>query len=161
MAIDDFIEKAKDSASTITDKISELTNNLIGDESRAITDEFKDAGTNKVKEVVDMIDASKIYVTRAGYELISLHVSLGLPPQISLSFKYQSAVSEDDRKKLLEEVEERKILSVIIKCLFKAGDFYTSAKFKEYKLGSVDISLGLTPGVNINFVKWILTLEIL
>ena len=153
MAIDDLIDKAKDSASTITNKISELTNNLIGDESKTIIDEFKDAGTNKVKEVVDMIDASKIYVTRAGYELISLHVSLGLPPQISLSFKYQSAVSEDDRKKLLEEVEERKILSVIIKCLFKAGDFYTSAKFKEYKLGSVDISLGLTPGVNINFVK--------
>ena len=33
MAIDDLIEKAKDSASSITDKISELTNNLIGDES--------------------------------------------------------------------------------------------------------------------------------
>ena len=65
--------------------------------------------------------------------------------RIGLSFKYQSEVSDDDRKKLLEEVEERKVLSVILKCLFKAGDFYTSAKFKEYKLGSVDISLGSTP----------------
>jgi hypothetical protein len=153
MAIDDLIEKAKDSATTITDKISELTNNLIGDESKAIIDEFKDAGTNKVKEVVDMIEASKIYITRAGYELSSLHISLGLPPQIGLSFKYQSEVSVDDKKKLLEEVEERKVLSVILKCLFKAGDFYKSAKFKEYKLGSVNISLGLTPGVNVNFVK--------
>jgi len=88
MAIDDLIDKTKDSASTITNKISELTNNLIGDESKTIIDEFKDAGTNKVKEVVDMIDASKIYITRAGYELSSLHVSLGLPPQIGLSFKY-------------------------------------------------------------------------
>ena len=153
MAIDDLIEKAKDSASTITDKISELTNNLIGDESQVIMDEFKDAGANKVKEIVNNIEASKIYVTRAGYELISFNVSLGLPPQIGLSFKYQSEVSADDRNKLLEEVEEQKVLSVILKCLFKAGDFYTSAKFKEYKLGSVDISLALTPGVNINFVK--------
>jgi hypothetical protein len=153
MAIDDLIEKAKDSASTLTEKISELTNNLIGDESQIIMDEFKDAGANKVKEIVNNIEASKIYVTRAGYELISFNVSLGLPPQISLSFKYQSEVSADDKKKLLEEVEERKVLSVILRCLFKAGDFYTSAKFKEYKLGSVNISLGLTPGVNINFVK--------
>ena len=106
-----------------------------------------------MKEIVNNIEASKIYITRAGYELISFNVSLGLPPQIGLSFKYQSEVSDDDRKKLLEEVEERKVLSVILKCLFKAGDFYTSAKFKEYKLGSVNISLGLTPGVNINFVK--------
>jgi hypothetical protein len=76
-----------------------------------------------------------------------------LPPQIVLSFNYKSEVGDDERKKLLEEVEGRKVLSIILKCLLKAGDFYKSAKFKEYKLGSVDISLGLTPEVNINFVK--------
>jgi hypothetical protein len=153
MPLDDLIEKAKESASTITDKISELKDNLIGDESEVIMNEFKDAGANKVNAIAVMIDESKIYLTRAGYELTSLSVSLGLPPQIGLSFKYQSEVSDDDRKKLLEEIEDRRVLSVIIKCLFKAGDFYTSAKFKEYKLASVNISLGLTPGVNITFVK--------
>lgn len=153
MGVDDLIQKAKESASTITDKISELKDNLIGDESSAIISEFKDAGVNKAKEIVDMLDESKSFITRSGYELSSIHVSIGLPPQIGLLFKYQSEVSDDDKKKLLEEVEGRKVLSIILKCLFKAGDFYTSAKFKEYKLGSVDISLGLTPGVNINFVK--------
>jgi hypothetical protein len=153
MGVDNLIQKAKDSASTITDKISELTDNLIGDESNAIMSEFKDAGLNKAKEIVDMLDQSKSFITRSGYELSSIHVSIGIPPQIGLLFKYQSEVSDDDKKKLLEEVEGRKVLSIILKCLFKAGDFYTSAKFKEYKLGSVDISLGLTPGVNINFVK--------
>ena len=153
MALGDLIEKAKDSASTITDKISELKENLIGDETKALMDEFKDAGANKAKEIVDMLDESKSYITRSGYELSSLHVSLGLPPQIILSFNYKSEVGADESKKLLEEVEGRKVLSIILKCLLKAGDFYKSAKFKEYKLGSVDISLGLTPGVNINFVK--------
>jgi len=153
MALGDLIEKAKDSASTITDKISELKGNLIGDESKAIMDEFKDAGANKTKEIADMLDESKSFITKAGYELSKLHVSLGLPPQIGLSFNYKAEIGEDERNKLLEEVEGRKVLSIILKCLLKAGDFYKSAKFKEYKLHSVDISLGLTPGVNINFIK--------
>ena len=153
MALGDLIEKAKDSASTITNKISDLKGNLIGDESKAIMDEFKDAGTNKTKEIADMLEESKSYITRAGYELSSLHVSLGLPPQIVLSFNYKSEIGDEERKKLLEEVEGRRVLSIILKCLLKAGDFYKSAKFKEYRLGSVDISLGLTPGVNINFTK--------
>jgi hypothetical protein len=153
MGVDDLIEKVKDSASTITEKVTELKDNLIGDEYKAIMDDFKDAGTNKTKEIVDMLDESKGIITRSGYELNTIHVSIGLPPQIGLLFKYQNDVSDDDKKKLLEEVEGRKVLSIILKCLFKAGDFYTSAKFKEYKLGSVDISLGLTPGVNITFVK--------
>lgn len=153
MGVDDLIQKAKDSASTITDKISELKDNLIGEEAKAIMDDFKDAGVNKAKEIVDMLDASKILISRSGYELSSMHISIGLPPQIVLSFKYQSDVSDEDKKKLLGEVEDRKVLLVILKCLFKAGDFYSSANFKEYKLGSVDISLGLTPSVNIHFIK--------
>jgi hypothetical protein len=109
MPLDDLIEKAKESASTITDKISELKDNLIGDESEVIMDEFKDAGAKKVNAIAVMIDESKIYITRAGYELTSLSVSLGLPPQVGLSFKYQSDVNDDDRKKLLEEVEDRRV----------------------------------------------------
>jgi hypothetical protein len=57
------------------------------------------------------------------------------------------------KNKLLEEVEGRKVLSVILKCLFKAGEFYTSVQFKEFKMGSVDISLSLTPGVSVKFIK--------
>ncbi len=153
MGVDDLLQKAKDSTSNITSKLVELKENLIGDESKTIMDEFKDAGTNKAKEITDMLDESKGLITRAGYELNAIHISLGLPPQISLSFNFQSEINDEEKKKLLEEVEDRKVLSVILKCLFKAGDFYTSAKLKEYKLGSVDISLSLTPGVNINFVK--------
>ena len=153
MGLDNLIEKAKDSASTISDKIVEVKDNLIGEESGAIMEEFKDAGSNKVTEIVDMLDESKSYISRSGYELGSMNISLGIPPKISLSFNYKSSVSEEERNKLLIEVAARKVLSIILKCLFKAGDFYSSAKFKEYKLGSVDISLGLAPGVSIKFSK--------
>jgi hypothetical protein len=153
MGVGDLIEKAKESASAITDKIVEIKENLIGEESKAIMDEFKEAGSSKVKEIVEMLEDSKNYITRSGYEFSSVHVSLGLPPEIGLSFNYKSEVGEAERTQLMEEVKDRKVLSIILKCLFKAGDFYAAAKFKEYKLGSVDISLGLTPGVNINFVR--------
>jgi hypothetical protein len=153
MGVEDLIEKAKESASAITDKLAEIKENLIGEESKAIMDEFKEAGSSKVKEIVEMLEDSKNYITRAGYELSSANVSLGLPPEVGLSFNYKSEVGEAERTQLIEEVKDRKVLSIILKCLFKAGDFYTAAKFKDYKLGSVNISLGLTPGVNIHFIK--------
>lgn len=153
MGMDDLLQKAKDSASSLTDTLNQMKDNLIGDESSTIMEEFKNAGTNKAKEIADMLDDSKSLIARAGYELASIIVSLGLPPQISLSFKYQSKVTDEEKNKLLEEVEERKVLSVILKCLFKAGEFYTSVQFQEFKMGSVDISLSLTPGVNVKFIK--------
>ncbi len=153
MGVEDLLDKAKESALAITDKIAEIKENLIGEESNAIIEEFKEAGTNKVKEIVEMLEDSRNYITRSGYELSSVHVSLGLPPEIGMSFNYKSEVAETERTQLMEEVKDRKVLSNILKCLFKAGDFYSAAKFKEYKLGTVNISLGLTPGVIINFIK--------
>lgn len=153
MAVGDLLNKAKESASSLTERITELKDTLIGDESKAIMDEFKNAGVEKAKEIADMLDESKSLIARAGYELSSINVSLGLPPQMSLSFNYQSKVADEEKNKLLTEVEGRKVLSIILKCLFKAGDFYTSVQFKEFKLGSVDISLSLTPSVNVKFIK--------
>jgi hypothetical protein len=98
MGVDDLLQKAKDSASSLTDKLSEMKDNLIGDESTTIMEEFKNAGTNKAKEIADMLDESKSLIVRAGYELTSIIVSLGLPPQISLSFKYQSKVTDEEKK---------------------------------------------------------------
>ena len=153
MGVDKIFQKAKDSANSLTDKLSELKENFIGEESKTIMDEFKDAGTNKAKEIADMLDESKNLIPRAGYELTSINAALGLPPQISLSFSYQSDRTEEEKKNLLAEVEGRKVLSVILKCLFKAGDFYKNVQFKDFKLGSVDISLSLTPSVNVRFIK--------
>lgn len=153
MGVDDLLQKAKESAGNLTDKISDLKDDILGDDSKAIVDEFKEAGSNKIQEVTDMLDESKNFIVRSGYEIASIGLVLGIPPKINLTFNYKTSVTSEEREKLLLEAASNKILLIILKSLFKAGDFYNSAKFKDYKLSSVDISLGLTPGVSIKFVK--------
>lgn len=153
MGVEDLVQKAKQSAENLKDKISDIKVDILGEDTKVIVDEFKETGSNKIQEITDMLDDSKNYITRSGYEIASIGIVLGVPPKINLTFNYKTSVTDDEREKLLLEVASNKILLIILKSLFKAGDFYNSAKFKGYKLSSVDISLGLTPGVSIKFVK--------
>jgi hypothetical protein len=54
---------------------------------------------------------------------------------------------------LLEEASDKKLIKLILKLLFKAGDFYKSIQLGDYILDVVNISLGLSPGMSVAFKK--------
>lgn len=148
-----FLDKAKSAVSNVSEKIVEIKDDVIGDEQKAIMDEFKETSIGKVKQVMEEINNSLGLITKSGYEFKGINVSLGLPPSVSTSFHYKKDISEDEKAALLEEAKEKKFVSMTLKCLFKAGDFYHSIKMGEYTLDGVSITLGLTPGVSVGFKK--------
>lgn len=144
---------AMDAVSNVSDKIVSFKDNFIGDEQNEIAEDFKDASTNKVKEVLDSINESMALITSSGYEFKGIGVALGLSPSISLSFHYLRDVSDEDRQSILEKAADKKMIKMILKLLFKAGDFYKSIKLGDYVLDAVNMSLGLSPGMSITFKK--------
>jgi hypothetical protein len=78
-------------------------------------------------------------------------VTLGLPPEIVVVFDALEKVSDDEKEKLILELADKKIISLILTSLFKARDFFEVIKIGEYKLNQIKISLGLTPGISILF----------
>ena len=148
-----FLDKAKSAVSNVSEKIVEIKDDVIGDEQKVIMDEFKETSIGKVKQVMEEINNSLGLITKSGYEFKGINVSLGLPPSVSTSFHYKKDISEDEKAALLEEAKEKKFVSMTLKCLFKAGDFYHSIKMGEYTLDGVSITLGLTPGVSVGFKK--------
>jgi uncharacterized membrane protein YvbJ len=148
-----FLDKAKSAVSNVSEKIVEIKDDVIGDEQKAIMDEFKETSIGKVKQVMEEINNSLGLITKSGYEFKGINVSLGLPPSVSTSFHYKKDISDDEKAALLEESKEKKFVSMTLKCLFKAGDFYHSIKMGEYTLDGVSITLGLTPGVSVGFKK--------
>ena len=148
-----FLDKAKSAVSNVSEKIVEIKDDVIGDEQKAIMDEFKETSIGKVKQVMEEINNSLGLITKSGYEFKGINVSLGLPPSVSTSFHYKKDISEDEKAALLEEAKEKKFVSMTLKCIFKAGDFYHSIKMGEYTLDGVSITLGLTPGVSVGFKK--------
>ncbi|MDR3669144.1 MAG: hypothetical protein P4L35_20125 [Ignavibacteriaceae bacterium] len=145
---DNIFSKAKDSVSAIKDKMTDW-----GDEQKKIMQEFKDSGTDKIKEVLENIGGSSAIFLQSGYELKSVNINLGLPPVIVATFHFLKDVSEDEQKRVLDETKKSSMIHLIITCLLKASDYFDKIKVGDYKMNSVAISLGLAPGININFTK--------
>lgn len=148
-----FLDKAKEAVSNVSEKIVELKDDVIGDEQKAIMDEFKETSIGKVKLVLEEINNSLGIITKSGYEFKGINVSLGLPPSVATAFHYKKDIPEAEKTALLAEANEKRFVTMILKCLFKAGDFYHSIKMGEYTLDGVSITLGLTPGVSVGFKR--------
>ena len=148
-----FLDKAKEAVSNVSEKIVEMKDDVIGDEQKAIMDEFKETSIGKVKQVLEEINNSLGIITKSGYEFKGINVSLGLPPSVSTAFHYKKDIPDAEKALILEEAKDKRFVTMILKCLFKAGDFYHSIKMGEYILDGVSITLGLTPGVSVGFKR--------
>ena len=152
-----ILNKAKgaalDAVSTVTEKVVSFKDMAIGDERDEIIDDFKDASSNKVKEVLDSVHESMALIVSSGYEFKGIGVALGLSPSISLSFHYIKEISDEDRNSILEQAADKKMIKMILKLLFKAGDFYKAIKLGDYVLDAVNMSLGISPGMSVTFKK--------
>ena len=150
---DNIFSKVKDSASALKDKVSDLKENLWGEEHKQIIKEFKDSGTDKIKEVLANIGGSSAIFLQSGYELKNVSINMGLPPEIVTTFHFIKDISAEEQNKVLEESKKSSIINLIITCLLKASNYFDKIKVGEYKMSSVSITLGLLPGININFTK--------
>ncbi|MDR3609784.1 MAG: hypothetical protein P4L27_04430 [Ignavibacteriaceae bacterium] len=148
-----IFSKVKETASSITEKISDIKEDLWGEEQKLIIQEFKDSSSAKIKDTLEKIGNSSDLFVRAGYELNDVSINLGIPPDITTSYHFLKDIPEEEQNKLLEETKESKLIHLIIQCLLKASNYFDKIKVGNYKMSSVSISLGLTPGINIHFSK--------
>lgn len=146
-------EAAKDAVSNVTEKVVSFKDNYIGDEQNEIIEDFKEASSNKIKETLDGINESIGIIKSAGYEFKGMGVALGLSPSITLSFHYLNSVTEEEKASIMKQVEDKKTVKMILRLLFKAGDFYSSINLGEHALDAVNLSLGLSPGISLTFKK--------
>lgn len=153
MAAETILNKVIETASTISEKVDEIKEDIWGEEQKLIIEEFRESGSQKVKDILNNLNNSSELFDRAGFHLSNLNISLGIPPEISSDFKAIKIITMEERETLISEVADNRIVTLVMKCLFKANDFYDKIKFGTYKLDVVNITLGLTPGINMNFQR--------
>ncbi|MBI5403944.1 MAG: hypothetical protein HY959_11130 [Ignavibacteriae bacterium] len=153
MALDKIKEMAKDAAGGLKDKITDLKDNIFSKEEDEIREEFKDTNTSKLQEIINYITDSTDIVNRAGFDISGLGLSIAIVPVLKVNFAFLKKISDEEREKIMEEVQEKKIMKILMACLFKASDFVDGIKVGNYKLGGVEVSLGLTPGISVSFKK--------
>ena len=153
MAAEAILNKVIETASTISEKVDEIKEDIWGEEQKLIIEEFRESSSQKVKDILNNLNNSSELFDRAGFHLSNLNISLGIPPEISSEFKAIKIITMEERETLINEVADNRIVTLVMKCLFKANDFYDKIKFGTYKLDVVNITLGLTPGINMNFQR--------
>ena len=153
MAAEAILNKVIETASTISEKVDEIKEDIWGEEQKLIIEEFRESSSQKVKDILNNLNNSSELFDRAGFHLSNLNISLGIPPEISSDFKAIKIITMEERETLISEVADNRIVTLVMKCLFKANDFYDKIKFGTCKLDVVNITLGLTPGINMNFQR--------
>jgi hypothetical protein len=153
MPLDKLKEKALGAADGLKSKISDLKDNIFSKEEEEIKEEFKDTNTSKLQDIINYITDSTDLVNRAGFDISGMGLSIAIVPVLKVSFTFVKKISEEEREAIVEEVKEKKIVKILMACLFKASDFVDGIKVGNYKLGGVDVTLGLTPGISVTFKK--------
>ncbi len=146
-------EAAKGAVSGVTEQIISFKDNYLGEEQNEINEDFKEAGSGKIKEIMESINESISLITSSGYEFKGIGVALGLTPSIALSFHYIKDITEEERESILKQAEDKKTIKIVLKMLFKAGDFYRSIQLGDYALDAVEMKLGLSLGMSLTFKK--------
>jgi len=147
---DNILDKAKAAAESLKGKAVGL-NEIFGDsEKNEIIHLFKDKGIDKVEEVFVSIDKFKSLFYNAGYEVSGVNVSLGIPPDISISFKFLGSVDEIKRKEIEAMLSENKLAFIVLNSLFKASDYTEKVKVGDLKLKSINIKLGIIPAISVS-----------
>jgi hypothetical protein len=147
---DNILIKAKTTAQSIKEKAVNF-NEIFGDsEKNEIINQFKEKGIDKVEEVFVSIDKFKSLFYEAGYEVGGVNVSLGIPPDISISFKFLGLVDEIKRKEISARLSEHKLASILLLSLFSASDYTEKIKVGDLKLNTINIKLGLIPSISVS-----------
>lgn len=146
-----IIEKTKASLSSTKEKLKDRKDHYFDDEKKEIIEHFKGSGQEKIKETLKTFSDYSALFKQSGYELSSINASVSIPPDISISFKCLDAIPVEQRQELQSKIVDNKIASLILASLFKASDFAAAMKMGEFKLKSINIKLGLIPGISISF----------
>jgi len=147
---DGILDKAKLSVESAKEKIKNVTGNLFDDEEKEIIEQFKSSGQDKIKETFTTFSEYASLFKEAGYEIGSINANVSLPPEISITFKYLDSAPVEKREGLIERAKDNKVAVIILKSLFKASDYSETMKIGSFKLKTINIKLGLIPGISVS-----------
>ena len=144
-----ILDKAKSLSDSLKDKVTGLNEFMIENDKNEIISLFKVKGVSKIDEIFETIDRYRSVFTDAGYQIGGINTSLGIPPDITIVFKFLGTIDTEKRKLVLEEAEENKLVIIILESLFKASDFSEKIKVEELTLKTINVKLGLIPAISI------------
>ena len=134
MAFDNFIDRAKQTAIDIKDRV--------GDPSSKVGD--------AVIDVINDLNDALPQLAKAGYTMTELEIEVGIPPKLIPHFNVDETLVENSAHSLAG-LEGNKVGYTLFKALLKASDLQQKIVINEMSFARIEIELGLVPAVRLSY----------
>lgn len=137
-------------------KLSETTGNMMEDMGNMFSPEklaekmtsMSEASKEKyTKYTNDLISLSPI-IESIGFKTSQIDLSMGIPPSFTFHFEKTKDISPEEREAILQQHSGNALLKPIVKMLITADNYQSKIQLGSFKFSCIEVSLGLTPGVN-------------
>ena len=112
-------------------------------------EDLKTDSEEKMMESLEHIQEAERVFKEAGYLLHAVELEMGFSPKVVTVLRRESEVSERKRERLLKQHEDDKIISTMLKALFKAEALEDKVHLRRLTFHEVHIELGLVPAVHV------------
>ena len=110
---------------------------------------INEAVSNKAHEIInDFIEAAPL-IEAAGFRIRDLEVELSVIPKLVPHFEKVTDTDEITRIDILKQVEDKRIIRLLLKTLFKADNFQKTLKMGKLDFAGIEIEITAIPAVRL------------
>ncbi len=147
------------SAQNLFEQFKNLAKKHLGDPPGDATEQVEDTtsftipGADKVKRVVNDFISITPLIERAGYEIVDLEIELGLIPKLIPHFKKVHEVTEIEKQQVLDELADKRLMSMLVNALFKSDTFQSNLNLSTYRYTGIEVEIAPLPAVRLKYEK--------
>lgn len=146
----------KEMFNKFSDKVTETTGSMMEDLGNMFSPEklaekltsMSDASREKyTKYTNDLISLSPT-IEAIGFKTSEINLSMGIPPSFTFHFEKIKDTTPEEREAIMQQHKDNLLLRPIVKMLIAADTYQSKIQLGSFKFSCIEVSLGLTPGVN-------------
>lgn len=120
-----------------------------------LTDKFSsisEATCNKYAEYTGELIALSPIIEEIGFKTTGIEFNISIPPSFVFSFEKLRETTPEKKQEILDLHKDNRFLAPIVKMLVTADTFQGKIALGTFRFRTVNISLGLTPGLSMKLV---------
>ena len=109
-------------------------------------------GGDKLTELTDAVNTAMPIITRAGFTVEQVTVTLGIPPKAILRARVVRELSDEEYDALVQSVGEQVVTSLVAGTFIKAAALQRSFRIGNMLSSHIEVGLSPLPAVRFLFV---------
>ena len=145
--VDQYKSKAEEIRAAIEEGAETIRE--IRSDVESTVDDLKTDSEEKMMESLEKIQDAERVFKEAGYRLQAVRLEMGFNPKVVSVLRRESEISSSKQERLLKQHTDNKVLSSMLKSLFKAEALEDKVHLRRLTFHEVNIEMGVVPAVHV------------